>query len=512
MDGMNGQILVEMKAITKVFPGVVALQDVDLTLLAGEVHVVLGENGAGKSTLMKVLSGVYHPTSGAITVKGQTYSGLDPHLARELGISIIYQELSLVDQISIGENLFVGNLPTRRVLGFPMVDFKSINAATSQALGNLGWAVDPRTIVGALRISEKQLIEIARALSAKARILIMDEPTSSLTIEETRKLFSIIRRLKDDGVGIIYISHKLEEIKQIGDRVTVLKDGARVDTRNVADIQVEEMISMMVGRELKSKYLREIKHAYSHRDVVFSVKNLTRGDRKVVDVSFDAYEGEILGFAGLVGAGRTELMEAIFRSVPVDSGELILRGRTLRHKNPYGALREGIALLTENRRETGVFGNFGILENIVIPKSLKSSGLGGLWGMIKRSLEKDVATQQVKSLSIKCASIEQNISELSGGNQQKVIVGKWLATGPQVIIFDEPTKGIDVGAKAEIYGIMHRLAQSGITIIVVSSELPELLSVCDRIIVFNTGKITAVFTNAEATEEKIAYAATVATA
>lgn len=346
------------------------------------------KTGPGKSTLMKVLSGVYHPTSGAITVKGQTYSGLDPHLARELGISIIYQELSLVDQISIGENLFVGNLPTRRVLGFPMVDFKSINAATSQALGNLGWAVDPRTIVGALRISEKQLIEIARALSAKARILIMDEPTSSLTIEETRKLFSIIRRLKDDGVGIIYISHKLEEIKQIGDRVTVLKDGARVDTRNVADIQVEEMISMMVGRELKSKYLREIKHAYSHRDVVFSVKNLTRGDRKVVDVSFDAYEGEILGFAGLVGAGRTELMEAIFRSVPVDSGELILRGRTLRHKNPYGALREGIALLTENRRETGVFGNFGILENIVIPKSLKSSGLGGLWGMIKRSSRK----------------------------------------------------------------------------------------------------------------------------
>ncbi|WP_027625684.1 sugar ABC transporter ATP-binding protein [Clostridium lundense] len=501
-------LLVEMKNITKKFSGVTALNNMNFQLAPGEVHVLLGENGAGKSTLMKILSGVYEPTEGTIVLGDKEYSSLTPKDSKENGISIIYQELSVIDDLSIEENIFVGKLPEKKVFGVSVVDYKYIREKTEELLKRVGLNRDPATPVEELSISEKQQVEIAKALAQNAKVLIMDEPTSSLTIEETNNLFKIIEALKKEKVGIVYISHKLKEIVEIGDKVTILKDGNYVGTRDAKNVTEEELVTMMVGRELKSKYLNNDKSYQGTNEVIFEVNNLTRRDNRVKDVSFKLYKGEILGFAGLIGAGRSELMNAIFRAEAVSSGEMYLFGKKLDIKEPYDAIKAGIGLITENRRETGFFKNFSIKENISIVPFLKTSKAKGTWGLTSIEKEKKYSLEQKEYLNIKCSSIEQNIAELSGGNQQKVIIGKWLAAESNLIIFDEPTKGIDVGAKSEIYSIMRKLAENGKGVLMVSSELPELLSVCDRIAVFKDGRIKTIFTSEEATEEKILLAAT----
>lgn len=500
--------LVEMKNISKSFSGIYALKDINFNLMPGEVHVLLGENGAGKSTLMKILSGIYEPTSGTIVLDNNEYKKLTPKESSSYGISIIYQELSVIDALSIEENIFVGKIPTKKSFGIPVVDYNYMRVKTKELLNRVGLKKDTATIVGELSISEKQQVEIAKALAVNSKVIIMDEPTSSLTAEETNNLFKIIRQLKAEKVGIVYISHKLKEIKEIGDRVTILKDGTYVGTREVKDVQVEDLVTMMVGRELKSKYLNASHDQQGTNEIIFEVKNITRKDNRVKDVSFNLKKGEILGFSGLIGAGRSELMNAIFGADKISSGEIYLYGKKIVVKNPYNAIKKGLALITENRRETGFFNNFEIAENISIVPFIKSSKLSGTWGLINKDNEIKYANEEKKALNIKCSSIHQNVAELSGGNQQKVIIGKWLAADSKIFIFDEPTKGIDVGAKSEIYTIMRKLADEGKGIIMVSSELPELLSVCDRIVVFKDGKIKTIFNSDEATEENIMLAAT----
>lgn len=500
--------LVKMENITKEFSGVPALKGVHFELIPGEVHVLLGENGAGKSTLMKILSGVYEPTSGTIKISGYEYPKLSPKEAATLGVSIIYQELSVINDLSIAENIFVGKLPTKVSFGIRTVDYQYMNDVTVKLLERVGLNKDPNQLVSELSISEKQQVEIAKALAADAKILIMDEPTSSLTDGEITKLFKIIRQLTSEGVGIVYISHKLKEIKIIGDRITILKDGAFVATRDLAETETDELITLMVGRELQSKYTKNENELAGSEEVIFEVKGLTRKDNKVRNISFQLKKGEILGFAGLIGSGRTELMNAIVGSAPISSGEIILNQKVLKIKNPYDAVKNKIAYITENRRETGFFHNFEIWKNISISNLINDSKFGGLSGLVNKKEELKWAEKQKENLSIKCSSIHQNITELSGGNQQKVIIGRWLAADSDLFIFDEPTRGIDVGAKSDIYKIMRELAENGKGVLVVSSELPELLAICDRIAVFHEGNLNGLFTSEEVTEEKIMAKAT----
>ena len=499
--------LIEMKNIKKVFPGVVALNNVSFDVNPGEVHVLLGENGAGKSTLMKILSGVYQPTEGEIFIDNKVYKSLTPKESLKKGISIIYQELSVINELSIMENIFIGKLAQKKVFGIPIVDSKLMRKRTVETLENIGLRRTPETPVSHLSISEKQMVEIAKAVAFDAKVIIMDEPTSSLTHTEVAKLFDIIKSLQKRNCGIIYISHRLAELKEIGNRVSVLKDGAYVGTRNICDVSTDDLVSMMVGRKIQERFNGQKPPLLAKQKKIFEVKNLTRKDKKVKDVSFSLYEGEILGFSGLIGAGRSELMNAIYGAEPIERGDVYLRGEKLHISSTYSALKQGIALLTENRRETGILKNFSIKNNISIASYLKSAKLGGIAGVTNSKFEKQIAEDQKSALDIKCASIEQNITNLSGGNQQKVILGKWLASKPKIIIFDEPTKGIDVGSKSEIYKLLRMLAEQKIGVILVSSELPELLSVCDRIIVFGDGKIKAEFDGQSATEEMLMKAA-----
>ena len=502
------EALVRMENVTKEFPGVKALDNISFDIMPGEVHILLGENGAGKSTLMKILSGVYQPTSGKIYLKGKEYDKLTPKDSYENGISIIYQELSVINELSILENLFVGKLPTKKVMGMTVVDYKLMNDKAKTVLEKVGIKRNPNTMVEDISISEKQQCEIAKALVSNADVIIMDEPTTSLTTSETEHLFSIIRQLKSEGKGIVYISHKMDEIKQIGDRVTVLKDGTYVGTRNVEDVSVDDMIKMMVGREIKGTYHNTDSEDLSKEPVVFEVKNITRKDRKVNNVSFTVHKGEILGFAGLVGSGRSELMNAIFGAEPRSAGEVYIYGQKADIKSPYDAIKNGLAMVTENRRETGFLDNFSIKQNISIVPFLKTSGMNGLTGLVDNKAEDQYAANEKADMNIKCRDVEQNITELSGGNQQKVILGKWMAADSKVVIFDEPTKGIDVGSKSEIYVLMRKLASEGKGVVMVSSELPELLSVCDRICVFRDGEIRMTYDISEATEEKIVKTST----
>ena len=502
------EALVRMENVTKEFPGVKALDNISFDIMPGEVHILLGENGAGKSTLMKILSGVYQPTSGKIYLKGKEYDKLTPKDSYENGISIIYQELSVINELSILENLFVGKLPTKKIMGMTVVDYKLMNDKAKTVLEKVGIKRNPNTMVEDISISEKQQCEIAKALVSNADVIIMDEPTTSLTTSETEHLFSIIRQLKSEGKGIVYISHKMDEIKQIGDRVTVLKDGTYVGTRNVEDVSVDDMIKMMVGREIKGTYHNTDSEDLSKEPVVFEVKNITRKDRKVNNVSFAVHKGEILGFAGLVGSGRSELMNAIFGAEPRSAGEVYIYGQKADIKSPYDAIKNGLAMVTENRRETGFLDNFSIKQNISIVPFLKTSGMNGLTGLVDNKAEDQYAANEKADMNIKCRDVEQNITELSGGNQQKVILGKWMAADSKVVIFDEPTKGIDVGSKSEIYVLMRKLAGEGKGVVMVSSELPELLSVCDRICVFRDGEIRMTYDISEATEEKIVKTST----
>jgi D-allose transport system ATP-binding protein len=496
--------LIQTIGISKVFPGVKALDHVSFDVRPGEIHVLVGENGAGKSTLMKILSGVYQPTQGKIICNGREYSALTTQLSRDEGIAIVYQELSVINELSILENLFVGKLPVKKKFGIPVVDYDLMKEQARAVLEQVGVRHHLNTMVGDLAIPDKQLCEIAKALISGAKILVLDEPTTSLTTGEVARLHCLLRELKAKGCGIVYISHKMREIKEIGDRITVLKDGAHVGTYPASEVTLDDIIRLMVGREIKGSYFADedaeelLKHP-----IVFEVRDISRADGTCRNISFQIHEGEIFGMAGLVGAGRTEAMEAIFGAVRKSEGQIFFRGKELKITDPYSAIKQGIGMLTENRRELGFAKNFTCKQNIALVSTLKKSTAGGLGGMLDRKMEQEWADEQVRKLSIKCTGLEQMTVDLSGGNQQKVILGKWMAAQSEVLIFDEPTKVIDIGSKSEIHILMRKLAKQGKAVLMVSSEQAELLSVCDRIGVFHAGELKAILNGKTATEEEI---------
>jgi len=481
-----------MEHIRKTFPGVVALDDVHFDLRRGEVHVLLGENGAGKSTLVKILSGAYRKTSGQIRLGDKEMDIHNPHHAQELGISIIYQEFNLVPQLSTGENIFLG----REQIHIPgLINQREIFASAQCILDDLGVEIEARKLVGELGVAQQQMVEVAKALSLEARILIMDEPTSALTEHEIVELFATIRRLKEKGVSVIYISHRLEELFEIGDRVTVLRDGKYVGTRNVSDVTTSVLINMMVNRELKAHFPK-LKAALGEE--VLRVSGLSiKG--VLDDINLSVYRGEVLGIAGLLGSGRTELARSLFGVDKIDSGEIYIKGKRQRIKSPRRAINLGLGLLTEDRKSQGLIMILSTKDNICLPSVERFSRLG----FVDTKEESQAATQYVRDLHIKTPSLHQQVMFLSGGNQQKVVISKWLCRQADILIFDEPTRGIDVGSKVEIYQLMNQLTARGAAIIMISSELPEILGMSDRIAVMNAGRIAEEFSAEDATQEKI---------
>ncbi len=493
---MENKFVLQMQEIRKTFPGVVALDNVSFDLQRGEVHILLGENGAGKSTLMKILSGAYQKDSGQLLLKGQAVEIKNPKHAIELGIGIIYQELNLVPHLSAAENIFLGREPVR----LPgLIDQKAMNQSARRLLTGLGVNIDPRRLVKELSIAEQQMVEIAKAISLDARILIMDEPTSALTEREITELFTRIRKLKADGVSIIYISHRMEELFEIGDRVTVLRDGAVVGTRNIADVTKPELIRMMVNRELTQQFP---KVAAARGKEVLRIEELNRSD-ELMNISFSLYEGEVLGIAGLLGSGRTELARAIFGLDKPDSGSIHVKGKLQTITSPRQAINLGFGFLTEDRKTQGLVLPLSVQENICLPSIERFSQLG----IVSERQETEAAAQYQKDLRIKTPSLGQRVVNLSGGNQQKVVLSKWLCSHADILIFDEPTRGIDVGSKAETYQLMNQLAASGAAILMISSDLPEVLGMSDRILVMHQGRINGEFSAAEATQEKILHCA-----
>jgi ribose transport system ATP-binding protein len=492
-----GEYIVEMDHICKSFPGVKALDDVSFRLKAGEVLALLGENGAGKSTLMKVLSGVYQKDKGEIRVFGKTIEDLNPSKAQNLGIAIIHQELNLCKHLTVAENIFLGREESR----YGVIQKKDMNRQASKILARLNLEIDPTETVGNLAVSKQQMVEIAKALSTDARILIMDEPTSALTLSEIEELFQIIRKLKKDGCGIVYISHRLEELQNIADRVQIMRDGRYITSMNFKDTTMDEIIANMVGREITEKFPRiECKRGAK----ILEVKNLNAG-KMVRDVSFDLFEGEILGIAGLLGAGRTETTRAIFGADPKESGQIFLDGREVTIRRPIDAIRQGIMLVPEDRRKDGLCIKLSVQDNIALP-NLET--LCNRLGVIDRKKENGLTEQSIRNLNIKLPSPNVNVATLSGGNQQKVVVAKWLARKSRVVMFDEPTRGIDVAAKVEIYNLMNELKKQGIGVLFVSSEMPEILGISDRILVMCDGRITGEMDISEATQDLILKYAT----
>ena len=473
-------IIVSMHDICKSFPGVKALDHVDFELRSGEVMALLGENGAGKSTLMKVLSGVYTRDSGDMEIQGKAYGNLTPKQAQAAGVAIIHQELNMCRHLTVAENMFLGREKVRGVV----LNQREMEAEAAEVLGRLKIDISPRTVVGDLPISKQQMVEIAKALSMDARILIMDEPTSALTAREIEDLFRIIRDLRASAHGIVYISHRLEELQHIVDRVTIMRDGQYITTMNFADTTIDRIITHMVGREIKEKFPRV---TCEKGKKIFEVKNLNAG-RMVRNISFSLYEGEIVGFAGLMGAGRTETTRAIFGIDPKQSGQIFLDGREIAIHSPADAIRQGVVLAPEDRKKDGLCTKLSIRHNIALPNlDLLCNRLG----VVSHSRENAMCDRAVRNLQIKTPSLDVDAANLSGGNQQKVVVAKWLARNSRVVLFDEPTRGIDVAAKVEIYHLMNQLKQQGIAVMFVSSELPEVLGIADRVIVMCDGQITS---------------------
>ncbi len=489
---MAGNLLLEMRGIDRHFPGVHAVRSVDFELRAGEVHALVGENGAGKSTLMKVLAGVHPAERGQILLDGREVHIASPAVAVQRGIAMVHQELKLAPHLSVAENIFLGQLPAMRG---GLVDWRKLHHDAGEAVGLLGLTMDVARKVTDLSVAEMQMVEIAKSLHRNARILIMDEPSAVLTPFELAKLFDIIRGARARGVGIIYISHRLEEIFEIGDRTTVLKDGAKVGTVNVAEVDKWRIVKMMVGRDLGKTYP---KREHRPADAVLEVKNLTRRGR-LENISFQLHRGEILGIAGLIGAGRSDLAQVIFGAQRADAGEIRINGEPVRLRSPKDAMRRRIGFLTEDRRKTGLFGWLTVRENISIANLGRITR--GLLLDLKRELQ--VVLGLVKQLRIATPSVEQKVENLSGGNQQRVLLAKWINTDSRIFLIDEPTRGIDVGSKEEFYFLMNDLTSKGAAILMISSELPEILGMSDRILVMNKGRITAEFPAAEATEEKI---------
>ncbi len=471
----------EMQGISKTFPGVKALSDVQLAAWAGEIHSLMGENGAGKSTLMKILSGAYTmDPGGEVKIDGQVLNITSPHVARAAGIAIIYQELSLSPNLTVAENIFLGDEP--RHLGF-MTDRATMRKETAKVLERLGAEFTPDTLAGSLSIAEQQQVEIARALHQQSHILIMDEPTTALSTKETDRLFELIKQLRDEGIAIIYISHRMAEIYELSDRVSVLRDGTYVGTLDREELSAEKLVQMMVGRPLADMF-DDSTHATDKP--VLEVKGLTDGGKRVKPASFKLYAGEVLGLSGLVGAGRSELARLLFGADPATGGEVWLEGKKLTLRSPEDAIKAGIAYLTENRKEQGLFLDMTVRENIAMSVIGRDAKAGGL---LNRAAMDALVDQSIKDLRIRVASPNVNAGTLSGGNQQKLLIARWVAINPKVLILDEPTKGVDVGAKAEIYRIVGELAAKGVAVLVISSELPEVIGMSDRVLVMREGHL-----------------------
>ena len=487
------RLLLALQGVTKEFPGVKALQGVSFDLRAGEVHAVCGENGAGKSTLMKIISGVYQRDAGEIVYKGETVRFTSTLQSEAAGIAIIHQELNLIPHLSVAENIYLAREPRR---GF-LVDRRKLYADSKRCLDRLGVDIDPNALVRTLSVAQCQMVEIAKALSLDASVLIMDEPTSSLTEQEAQLLFRVIRDLKSQGTGIVYISHRLDEMAEIVDRVTVLRDGRYISTDDFNAITVDDIVARMVGRSLEEKFPPPTRQPT--KDVIFSVSGLTR--RGVFsDIGFEIRRGEILGFAGLMGAGRTEVARAIFGADPFDAGTITLDGNRLTITDPRSAIDAGIAYLSEDRKAQGLAVKMPVDANLMMANM---EAVANPLGVIDRDLHRQSSQYYVDLLSIKTPTLSQPVRLLSGGNQQKIIIGKWLFREPKIMFFDEPTRGIDVGAKFAIYQIMDELAARGIGVVLISSELPEILGLSDRVAVFHEGRITATLTTRQTSQEEI---------
>jgi ribose transport system ATP-binding protein len=497
MNGSTTPVLV-MRGITKSYPGVKALKGVNFDLLPGEVHALVGENGAGKSTLMKVLAGAEPRDGGELIVQGLNVDSLSPGRAQELGIAIIYQEFNLVPYLSIAENIFLGREPKGAVPGF--VNYRDMNGQAEDLLRRLKVDLEPRREVASLAVADQQMVEIAKALSQEARIIVMDEPSAALTGHELEALFDLIRTLRDEGRSIVYISHRLEEVFAIADRITVMRDGEEVSTRPASEVTRDSLIRDMVGREMTETFPTR---KADIGEPMLEVKGLSRAG-VLKDINLTVRKGEIVGLAGLVGAGRTELARCIFGADRCDTGEIVLEGKTVRIHCPKDAIAHGIGLVTEDRKQQGLVLGMAVRENTTLSNLQCLSSLG----FVNGGRERAVAAKYIKDLAIKTPSAEQTVRNLSGGNQQKVVLAKWLFTESKLLIFDEPTRGIDVGAKYEIYLLMHELAAKGNGILMISSELPEVLGMSDRVVVMHEGRIGGELPREKATSEAVMNLAT----
>src|SRR6201991_5245038 len=492
--------LISVSRLCKSFPGVRALHEIQFDLMPGEVHALMGENGAGKSTLMKILAGVYTKDTGEILYDGKPVEFSSPRDAQALGIGIIHQELQLMNHLTVAQNIFIGREPRSRFGLF--LDEDKLNAQAREILARMHVNIDPRTMVGTLTVASQQIVEIAKALSFDSRVLIMDEPTSALNDTEIAELFRIIRQLKERGVGIVYISHKMDEIKQISDRVTVMRDGEYVDTVSAHDTTIETIIGMMVGRKLAD--VERFENVEANDDIALEDRHLVAAPL-VRDVSFTLRKGEILGFAGLMGAGRPEVARAVFGADPIESGEIFVKGAKASIRKPSDAVKRGIGYLSEDRKRFGIATGMDVESNIVM------SNLGKFLScnmFLRRAQIRKTAQHFIKLLAIRTPSATQEVRLLSGGNQQKIVIAKWLERDCDVLFFDEPTRGIDVGAKSEIYKLLRALAAEGKAIVMISSELPEILRMSDRVVVMCEGRITGELSASEATQDRIMHLAT----
>jgi ribose transport system ATP-binding protein len=490
-------ILVEMRHITKTFPGVVALDDVTFECRKGKVHAVVGENGAGKSTLMKILAGVYQPDQGEIVLRGESVRIRNPHEAQRMGISIIYQELNLLPDLSVAANVFLGREP-RSPLGF--LNAQELEEGAQEVLHRLGVDINPRTRVGRLSVAQQQLVEIAKALSLNAELIIMDEPSATLGGQDLEHVFEVISTLKEQNVAVVYISHRIAEVFEIADRVTVFKDGKLVGTENVSDIERGSLVRMMIGRTLSETFPPR---GTDVGEEIVTIKDLS-SSRVLNGINLSVHRGEIVGLSGLMGAGRTELAQVIFGARPIDEGSIHVGGRQVKFSRPADALRHNMGFLTENRKEEGLVHGLPVIQNVALP-SLKQRQN---WGFVQRRKENQVVSDMVAELDCRTPGLGQEVQYLSGGNQQKVVLAKWLISGPDILIFDEPTRGIDVGAKSEIWHLMRELANQGTAILMISSELPEIIGMSDRVVVMHRGRIAGVIPGETATEEEVMYMAT----
>ncbi|MFV0352748.1 MAG: sugar ABC transporter ATP-binding protein [Oscillospiraceae bacterium] len=484
---------IEMNGICKSFSSVAVLRDAAFHLEDGEIHALMGENGAGKSTLMKILTGVYTRDEGEVLIDGEPVHFTHPQQAEERGIVFIYQELNTMGDLTVEENMFMN----KEIHGpFGTLNKKAMRQKAKETIEQLGVHIDPKATMKTLSVGQQQMVEIAKALLVEAKVLIMDEPTAALSPSETEVLFRVARRLKSQGVSLVYISHRMEEIFELCDRITILRDGQYINTKRIADTDMNDVVRMMIGRDIGERYPQrnaEIK------DVLFEVEGLTHAGA-FEDISFSVRAGEVLGVAGLMGAGRTEIMQAIFGNLPYERGTLSIGGRPIKIHSPEEAKKQGIAFITEDRKIEGLMLEDSIKTNIAI-NNLKSISSGGI--VMKSNAERELVNSSIEKLSIRCAGPQQPCKELSGGNQQKVVFAKWIATNPQLLILDEPTRGVDIGAKKEIYSIINEMAERGVAVILVSSELPEVLGMSDRILAIHEGHVGGIIEKEKATQENV---------